>query len=148
MKKAKRPYVMTLRAAKADATKARIRASAAQLYCERPIEDFTLEEVAQRAGTTVQTVLRGFESKEKLFYAALEEVAAVGTAIRPTPPGDVRAAVAAIYDLYETMGDLVIQRLADELRRPPLKASLDEGRANHREVVRNLFAPQLALHGG
>jgi AcrR family transcriptional regulator len=148
MKKAKRPYVMTARAAKAEATRARIRASAAALYCERPIEDFTLEEVAQRAGTTVQTVLRGFESKEKLFYAALEEVAAAGAAIRPTPPGDVRAAVTAMFDLYETMGDLVIQRLADERRRPALKPSLDEGRANHREVVRNLFAPQLARHGG
>jgi AcrR family transcriptional regulator len=148
MKKAKRPYVMTARATKAEATRARIRASAAALYCERPIEDFTLEEVAQRAGTTVQTVLRGFESKEKLFYAALEEVAAAGAAIRPTQPGDVRAAVTAIFDLYETMGDLVIQRLADELRRAAMKPSLDEGRANHREVVRKLFAPQLDRHSG
>ena len=48
-----RPYMMTARAAKADATKARIREAASRLYAERPIEDFTLDEVARAAGTTV-----------------------------------------------------------------------------------------------
>jgi AcrR family transcriptional regulator len=148
MKKAKRPYVMTARAVKAEANRARIRAAAAALYCERPIEDFTLEEVAVRAGTTVQTVLRNFETKDKLFYAALEQVAESGVAIRPTPPGDVAAAVTAIFDIYETMGDLVVRRLADEERRPALKPLLDQGRQNHRDLVRNVFAPQLARASG
>jgi AcrR family transcriptional regulator len=148
MKTTKRRYVMTARAAKADATKARIRASAVQLYRERAIEDFTLEEVAQLAGTTVQTVLRAFGSKDELIYAALEELAASGVGIRPTPPGDVAAAVRAVYDIYEGMGDLVIQRLNDEIRRPALKPGLDQGRANHRDVVKTLFAPQLARQSG
>src|SRR5580693_9185589 len=61
------------RAAKAEATRARIRAAAIALYTDRPIEDFTLEEVAKRAQTTVQTVLRAFGSKEELVYEALDE---------------------------------------------------------------------------
>ena len=148
MKKIKRRYVMTARAAKADATRARIRASAMQLYRERAIEDFTLEEVAQHAGTTVQTVLRAFGSKDELVYAALEELAASGVPITPTAPGDVAAAVKAIYDIYEGMGDLVIQRLNDERRRPALKPGLDQGRENHRDVVKTLFAPQLERQSG
>ena len=144
MKIAKRHYVMTARAAKAEATRARIRASAAQLYCESPIDDFTLEAVANHAGTTVQTVLRAFGSKDELIYAALEEMAAGGEFFRPTPPGDIKAAVSGFFDIYEAVGDLVMQRLDEERRRPALKPSLDQGRENHRDGVKTVFAPQLA----
>ncbi len=144
MKNETRPYVMTRRAEKAEATRTRISASAAELYRERAIEDFTLEEVAQRAGTTVQTILRAFGSKEKLVYAGLAMLAERGTTAKPTPPGDVAATVSATFDIYESIGDLVIRRLADEMRRPGLKPSLDEGRKNHRGEVRAAFAPQLA----
>src|SRR5579872_5301744 len=143
MKKATRPYVMTARAAKAEATRARIRASTNQLYLERPLEDFTLEEVARRAGTTVQTVLRAFGSKDALLFFALEELMASGVQLKPTPPGDVAAYVTAIFDVYETMGDLVLQQLDEERRRPALKPTLDQGRKAHRDGVRIAFAPQL-----
>jgi AcrR family transcriptional regulator len=146
--KTKRPYVMTARAARTEATRTRIRTAAMELYCTGAIEDFTLDAVAARAETTVQTVLRAFGSKDQLIYAALAELAAVGLSLRPTPPGDVAAAVAAIFDVYETMGDLVIQRLADEHRRPALKPSLDEGRDNHRDWVRTVFAPYLGGRKG
>jgi len=144
MKKAKRRYDMTARMAKAAATQARIRAAAAQLYSREAIEDFTLEEVARRADTSVQTILRAFGSKDELIYAGLEEMASGGVFLRPTPPGDVAAAVASFFDIYEAVGDLVMQRLSDERRRPALKPSLDQGRENHRDGVRTVFAPQLA----
>ena len=139
---------MTARAAKAAETRERILACAVALYRERSLDDFTLDDVAERAETTVQTVLRTFGSKEKLVLAALSAVAAAGTPLRPSPPGDVGAAVAAIYDLYETIGDFVIGQLADERRRPALKPSLDAGRENHREWVRQIFAPQLNSRRG
>jgi AcrR family transcriptional regulator len=148
MKSGKRNYVMTARSAKTEATKARIRASAVQLYCERAIEDFTLEEVAQRAETTVQTVLRIFAGKDKLVLEALKELAASGVSLKPTPAGEVTKAVTAIYDIYETTGDLIIQRLNDERRRPLWKPSLDQGRENHRDWVKRVFAPQLQRHNG
>jgi len=139
---------MTARAAKTEATRARIRASAARLYRKSPIEDFTLEAVAHHAGTTVQTVLRAFGSKDELVYAALEEMAAGGVFFKPAPAGDIKAAVSGFFDIYEAVGDLVMQRLDEERRRPALKPSLDQGRENHRDGVKTIFAPQLErLHG-
>jgi AcrR family transcriptional regulator len=148
MKKVKRRYVMTIRAAQAEATKARIRAAAVELYCHAPLEDFTLEAVAGRAATTVQTVLRAFGNKDELIYTALEDMAAGGVFLKPAPPGDVKAAVSAFFDIYESVGDLVMQRLNEERRRPALKPTLDQGRDNHRDGVKMVFAPQLErLHG-
>jgi AcrR family transcriptional regulator len=139
----KRRYTMTVRAAKAQETRERIRKAAADLYMERPIEDFTLDDVARRANTTVQTVLRAFGSKEELVLAGLTALAESGMLLKPTPPGDVRAAVQAHYDIYETVGDVVIARLSDERRIPALKPTLDQGRAGHGEWVAKVFAPQL-----
>lgn len=139
----KRPYVMTARAEKTEATRARIRAAALALYRGRAIDEFTLEEVAHRAGTTVQTILRAFGSKDELVYAALEDMAAGGVFLKPSAPGDVTGAVAAFFDIYESVGDFVMQRLDEERRRPALKASLDQGRNNHRDGVRTVLAPQL-----
>jgi AcrR family transcriptional regulator len=140
---------MAGRAAKAQATRTRIRVSAMQLYRERPIEDFTLEEVAEHAGVAVRTILRAYPSKDELVYAALEEMAAAGVFLKPTPPGDVNAAVGALFDIYESVGDLVMRRLNDEDRHPGLKPMLDQGRENHRNGVKTAFAPQLIrLQGG
>ena len=139
---------MTARAAKAAQTKERILKSAATLYRERALDDFTLEDVAEDARTTVQTVLRIYGNKENLFLAALARVAADGTPLKPTHPGDVGAAVHALYDAYEAIGDVVIAQLADERRRPALTVSLDAGRENHREWARRAFAPQLDSYRG
>jgi AcrR family transcriptional regulator len=143
MKKTKRRYVMTARAAKTEATRERIRASAVELYSGGEIDEFTLDEVARRAGTTVQTVLRTFGSKEDLLFAALEVMADSGVPLRTTPPGDVAEAVTAIFDVYETMGDFVMQRLNDERRHPALKPLLAVGRHGHRSWVKTAFAPLL-----
>ena len=139
----KRRYAMTSRAAKADATKAGIRLAAIALYRERPVEDFTLEEVAERAGVAVRTILRAYPSKDELVYAALADMAAGGVFLKPSPPGDVKAAVTAFFDIYEGVGDLVMQWLNDERRHPGLKPTLEQGRDNHRDGVKTVFAPQL-----
>jgi AcrR family transcriptional regulator len=143
MKKRKRPYVMTARAAKAEATRARIRTAAVELYCNARLEDFTLEAVAGRAETTVQTVLRAFGNKDELIYAALGDMAAGGVFLKPTAAGDIKEGVSAFFDIYESVGDLVMQRLNEERRRPGLKPTLDQGRENHRDGVKTVFAPQL-----
>jgi AcrR family transcriptional regulator len=139
---------MTSRSAKAEATKRRICESTVALYTERTIDDFTLDDIAERAETTVQTVLRTFGSKDELVYAALSHMGAAGAGIRPTPPGDVVAAVRAIFEVYESIGDLVIRRLADAHRRPQLLPALDEARAQHRLWVERTFAPQLSTTRG
>ncbi len=140
----KRRYLMTARAAKTAETRARIRTSAIQLYQERAaIEDFTLEDVAQRARVAVRTILRAWRSKEELVYAALDAMAGQQVALQRTPPGDVAAVVCAFFDVYESIGDLVMQRLNDERHRPALKPALDQGRENHRDAVNTAFAPHL-----
>jgi len=137
----KRRYSMTARAAKAQATRDRIRESAMAIYAERPIDDFTLENVARRAETTVQTVLRAFGSKEDLMLSALTAHVRSRIPAKPDKPGDVPAAVRAIFDIYETVGDLVIARLNDERRIPALKPKLDEGRTEHAQWVGRAFDP-------
>ena len=74
-------------------------------------------------------------------------MAASGVFLKPTRPGDLEAAVAAIFDIYETVGDLVIQRLSDERRRPGLKPSLDQGRENHRDGVKTIRPAAQATAG-
>jgi AcrR family transcriptional regulator len=143
--KKRRGYDMTGRAVKAAATKQRICDCAVELYCSRAVEDFTLDEVAVRANTTVQTILRDFGSKDELVYAALDQMARGGVFLKPTPPGDAEAAVTAFFEIYESIGDMVIRRLSEEMRRPALKPLLDEGRKHHRLGVEAAFAPQLAL---
>lgn len=134
---------MTARAAKMAETRERILECAVDLYMKRGVDEFTLDDVARRAGTTVQTILRIHASRDQLFYAALDKLARSGVPLKPTPPGDIAAAIGAIFDLYETSGDMVLQWLSDERRRPKLKKTLDIGRADHREWVKLAFAPQL-----
>lgn len=143
MNSEKRTYVMSARAAKMAATRQRILDCAADLYLGQGIDDFTLDEVARRAETTVQTILRIHGSRDQLLFAALDQLARSGVPLKPTPPGDIAAAVGAIFDLYDAMGDLVLLWLGDERRRPELKERLDTGRKDHQGWVRIAFGPQL-----
>ncbi len=148
MKLRTRPYVMNARAAKMEEARQRILDAAAKLYLQRGADAFTLEEAARRAGTTVQTILRIHASRDRLLYAALDQLARAGVPLKPTPPGDVAAAVTAIFDLYESIGDMVMQWLADERRRPALKPMIEDGRRDHRDWIAIAFAPQLAARRG
>ncbi len=156
MKRRKRAYVMTARSAKAEATRERICESVMNLYRERRIDEFTLDDVAQRAGTTVQTVLRAFKSKDNLVIEALGRFTKQDSpfvADRPggfmtSPPGDVAAAIKSIFDVYETIGELVVRNLANESSNPALKPLIDLGRANHHAWLKSVFAPQLKARQG
>lgn len=146
MNRRARPYSMELRNAKAAETKARIRQAALEVHAEHLWEGFTLEEVARRAGTTVQTVLRIYGSKAALQRLLLE--ASSEHERRPSPPGDVGAAVDALYDDYEVIGDQVIRLLADEPRVSGMPELLNQGRAGHRRWTETAFAPQLEAKRG
>jgi AcrR family transcriptional regulator len=142
-----RAYDMSNRAAQAEATRERIRQAAVALYRERALDGFTLEEVARRAEVTVQTVLRAFKSKDQLIMAALVALAEDTQPLKiPRVPGDVAEAVMLFFDLYEEVGDFVIQQLGDEPRLPGIKPELDAGRRGHAKWVEEAFAPHLAHH--
>jgi AcrR family transcriptional regulator len=137
----RRPYSMAVRAERTAATRQRI-LEATQAIIDARSPDFTLENVAEAAGTSVKTVLRAFGSKDQLYIQAIGSTRTPGQAVEPAV-GDVDGAIGQIYDDYERIGDRVIGMLAEEHRMPALTEAIEVGRTNHREWVEHVFAPQL-----
>lgn len=145
----KRPYRMGARAEAAEETKRRIVEAAIDLYTERYYDQVSLEDVAGRAGVTVQTVLRRFGSKEGLIDAATEVVhEQVMSQRSEAPVGDIAGVVENLLDHYEEWGDNVLRLLAQEERVPAFRRVVEAGRALHYEWVERTFAPFLAGRGG
>ena len=143
----KRQYHMDRRAAAAQETGRRIIQATIELYMERWLEDLTLEEVATRAGITVQTVLRRFGSKSGVIQAAGETLSGEVTSQRSQAPvGDIEGAVANLIAHYEATGDLTMRTLAQEQRHVVLRDFAEHGRAIHRAWVETTFAPFLEWH--
>ncbi|QNE35830.1 TetR/AcrR family transcriptional regulator [Leifsonia shinshuensis] len=143
-----RPYRMVARAESAAATAERIMDAYAELFTQRPSDQIGLDQVAALAGVTVQTVLRRFGSKEKLFAATTKREAGRVRDDRFTvTPGDVAGAVANLIDHYEEMGDLVMRMLGEEERVPAIKEITDNGRRLHRDWCEKVFAPFLPPAG-
>lgn len=141
---ARRPYVMRDRADAVAATRERIVRSTIEAAYEQRTLEVTLQDVADRAGVSVQTVLRHFGTREGLLDAAQEVATAEVVAERRVRPGDVRAAVRAVVDHYERMGDFVVAMLAEAQRTDRARAVTEPGMAVHRSWVSESFAPQLA----
>jgi len=144
-----RPYRMTARAETAAATGERILDATIAVFWQAPMDDMPLEEVANRAGVTVQTVIRRFGGKDGLLAAAAErETERVRRLRAEAPVGDLPGAVRNLLDHYEELGLPVLRLLAQEERSPAMRALADRGRAVHAEWCERVFAPTLAgLHG-
>ncbi len=144
-KVAKRPYRQTARAAAAEATAQRILDAFTSRLRDRWFDEITLDDIAQEAGVTVQTVIRRFGGKDGLLDAAHQRFGTEIRRRRDVPQGDAARALDAIIDDYETIGDLIIRVLAQEDRYAPLRAVSDIGRAVHRAWTGEIFAPWLRL---
>lgn len=133
-----------VRAAATEATAQRILDSASDLFGESPFAQVTLAAVADDAGVTVQTVIRRFGSKERLFSAvARRRSIALRTARDEAIVGDVADAVAVLVEGYERWGAEVLQLLAQERQSPVIAQILVDARRFHRDWVARMFAPQL-----
>ena len=86
-----RPYTMTTRARAVEETRARIIDACVALHGERPVTDIGLDDIAGRAGVSVQTVLRHFGSRAGLEEASFEQRPA-GRGRRASYAGRRRAA--------------------------------------------------------
>lgn len=140
----KRTYRMRARAASAAETGERILRAVLDLHVERFHDQITLEDVAERAGVTVQTVLRRFGSKDALIAAAADHASTeVRSQRMAAPAGDIPAAVDNLLDHYETSGAAALRLLAQEDRVPQLREIADRGRDFHYEWVERTFAPFL-----
>ena len=145
----KRPYRMGARAEAAKETRRRILDAVISLHMERYYDQISLNDVAERAGVTVQTVLRRFGSKDGLIEAASEEARGRVVSQRgEAPVGDIAGAVENLVDHYEEWGESALRLLAQEDRVPAFRKATDAGRALHYEWVERTFAPMLAEREG
>lgn len=145
----KRPYHMRARAEAAAETGRRILEAVIELHRERFFDQVSLEDIAERAGVTVQTVIRRFGNKERLIEAAAEAANRQVTHQRDQAPvGDIEGAVENLVDHYEEWGDSALRLLAQEERVPAFRSVTDAGRALHYEWVERTFAPLLAERTG
>jgi len=141
--KSTRGYTMTHRARAVGETRQRILDASVALHAERLVADISLEDVAGRAGVSVQTVLRHFGSRTGLVEASVEHAREAVVAERRTPVGDVAAAVRTIVDHYERRGDGVLVMLAQEPHQELMARVTADGRRLHRAWVEEVFAPHL-----
>jgi AcrR family transcriptional regulator len=125
-------------------TRQRIIDATLSLYAEKWIDDITLDEVAGRAGVTVQTILRHFKTKDGLVDAAGQYSSGTEMTRRATASsGNISAVIEYIVNHYEHQGDLVLRGLAQEGRHSGIAKVMQHGREVHRSWVRKAFKPQL-----
>jgi AcrR family transcriptional regulator len=145
----KRPYRMGARARTTEATRVRILDATETAFEELPFDAITLAAVAARAGVSVQTVLRHFETRDKLLMASLLHA---GSKIPPdrqaVPVGDLDEIVKVVVQHFEQFGDRILRLLAEEDREPAARQLTDLGRAFHREWCKQAFAPVLENMSG
>lgn len=146
----KRPYRMRARAEAAAETGRRILEAVIELHRERFWDQVSLEDIAERAGVTVRTVIRRYGSKKRLIEAAAEEgTRQVMHQRYQAPIGDIESAVKNLVDHYdEGWGDTALRLLAQEERVAAFRSITDAGRAFHYEWVERTFAPLLAKRTG
>lgn len=140
----KRTYRMTARADSAQATADRILDATSEVFWERPTESVSLDEIARRAGTTKQTVLRHFRSKDALFAAAVErEFTAVQAEREQEGSGDPGEVARVLVAHYERVGDGVLRLLTEAQRNSTLEEIAERGRAFHAEWCEREFETTL-----
>lgn len=142
---ARRGYRMQARADAAEQTALRIMDAAIGLWREVAYDEFTLQDVADRAGVSLSTVMRRFGSKEGLAEAVLTSDRIGTQRGRDTvAAGDIDAALRMIVADYESNGDAVIRMLALEDRIEMVRRVVGAGRDAHSAWVERVFAPLLA----
>lgn len=140
----KRVYNQQARAAAVEAIRCRILDAVDETFLPAPGSAFSLDQVADGAGTTVQTVLRHYGSKAGLIEAAsLRGLSATRSGRDEVPVGDMTAVAEYLGRHYEEVAPMVLRMLAVEGQVPAVARISAEGRVMHRAWVKRVFAPQL-----
>jgi AcrR family transcriptional regulator len=139
--KTTRKYTMGARAQAVEETRRRILQAVIALSGERPFAEITLDAVAERAGVSVQTVLRQFGSRDSLVAEGTEIATAEILEERRAPAGDIPAAMRNLADHYERLGQTALLMLAQEGHDDLARKVTDRGKAMHRDWVQDAFAP-------
>ncbi|MET4157117.1 TetR/AcrR family transcriptional regulator [Agromyces sp. PvR057] len=137
----RRPYRMTARAEAAELTGQRIIDAMLARLVTTPYEQIRLEDVADDAGVTGQTVIRRFGSKSALMNATVERelgsIAAAREAAKGASPDET---VRALVEHYERYGALILKTYSEAPQVPGLPELTARGRAYHVDWCRRAFA--------
>lgn len=140
----RRPYAMRSRAEAAERLSERIIDAAYELWLQRSYDEFTLQDVADRAGASLSSVMRRFGSKEGIVEAIISTDRLGEATLREgVEAGDVDHALAVLVDGYERVGDAVLRNIALEDRLPVVGKWVEFGRRYHREWVARVFGEWL-----
>ncbi|HEY0753087.1 MAG TPA: TetR/AcrR family transcriptional regulator [Ktedonobacteraceae bacterium] len=140
----KRAYRGTVQAEVAELTRQRIIQAGLALFDEQWSDTITLEQIAEQAGVTVQTLLRHFGGRERLADAISQEAFRLSQQVLSEPvPGDSASIAAILMVYYDVSGKRIMRGLAQEQRYPHLHSIIDVARASHRAWIERAFAPFL-----
>lgn len=146
-----RPYTMRARARSVEQTGERILDSAKERFSKLAFDEVTLNDVADDAGVTVQTVIRRFGSKEELFSTLAERESRRIIAEREPLEANAEtldSAVRALVAHYERDGETVLNLLSQETRFPMIAEVVATGREMHEKWVLKHCRPVLGGSGG
>lgn len=133
-----RRYESVVRSDAAQSTRDRIVRSAVELAYERGDIEMTLEQIAERAGTTVRTIMRQFGSRDGVVEAGIELGSMEVAAERHDAGGDRDSSIRLLVEHYDKRGAFVLKILASEL--PGAERVTASGRLLHRDWVESVFA--------
>src|SRR3954467_10235034 len=141
--KTTRTYRMGARGDAVVRTRERILEAGRSLALQDLALDPTLDRVAERAGVSVQTVLRHFGSRAALLEAVAEHALRATETERRPLAGEPASAVDALLAHYERLGDFSLAVLAREAADPRAAEAASAGKALHRRWVEEVFAARL-----
>ena len=141
----KRAYRGTIQAEVAALTAQLIIQAGLVLFDEQWGETIKLEQIAERAGVTTQTLLRHFGSKERLADAVSQEAFRLSQQQLIEPPvGDIATIAAGLVAYYDAGGKRMLRGLVQEEKYPELHSIIDVARASHKAWLERAFAADLA----
>ena len=141
----KRAYRGTVQAEVAALTAQRIIQAGLALFDEQWGDTITLEQIAERAGVTTQTLLRHFGLKERLADIVSQEAFRLSQQQLIEPPiGDIASIASGLVTYYEAGGRRMLRGLAQEERYPELHNIIDVARSSHKAWLERAFASYLA----
>jgi AcrR family transcriptional regulator len=148
MKTTTRSYRQGRRAEAAQERTEAILAAAVELFVERPLEQITLADVAERAGVGVQTLIRRVQTKDGLIRACNAYVAErIGEARGEPDCSDPDAVAGRLLAQYESFGRVIQRGLQQEESSPGLAEMANAGRIAHAAWIDTAFADAIAARG-
>lgn len=127
---------MRARAKSAEETSRRTLDAALDAFSAKSFADVTLQEVAERADVSVQTIIRRFGSKGELFEAVAERERSRVVEHRAVDHSvDLRERLAVLVRHYEAYGETVLRLIEQEDRSPVVARVVSDGRDLHRAWV-------------